>query len=50
MKYLGVLIDSHLTFKNHIDDLTKKIPEKSVSDINYGTMSQEKSELMYIMP
>ena len=25
VKYLGVLIDSHLTFKNHIDDLTKKI-------------------------
>ena len=24
VKYLGVLIDSHLTFKNHIDDLTKK--------------------------
>ena len=24
MKYLGVLIDSHLTFKIHIDDLTKK--------------------------
>ena len=25
VKYLGVLIDSHLTFKNHIDDLTKYI-------------------------
>ena len=33
VKYLGVLIDSHLTFIHHIDDLTK----------NYGTMSQEKS-------
>ena len=25
VKYLGILIDSHLTFKNHIDELTKKI-------------------------
>ena len=25
VKYLGVLIDSHLTFKAHIDELTKKI-------------------------
>ena len=25
VKYLGVLIDSQLTFKNHIDELTKKI-------------------------
>ena len=34
VKNLGVLIDSHLTFKNYIDDLTKKIPEESVSYIN----------------
>ena len=40
---VGVLIDSHLTLKNHIDDLTKKYPEESVPYINYGTMSQEKS-------
>ena len=25
VKYLGVLIDSHLSFKYHIDQLTKKI-------------------------
>ena len=25
VKYLGILIDSQLTFKNHIDELTKKI-------------------------
>ena len=25
VKHLGILIDSHLTFKNHIDELTKKI-------------------------
>ena len=36
MKYLGVLIDSHLTFRNHID--ATQFPEESLSYINLLTI------------
>ena len=36
VKYLGILIDSQLTFKNHIVELTKKIQEQLESCTNLG--------------
>ena len=50
VKYLGIIIDSKLTFKNHINELKKKrFQDQLESYINFDPLLQGKSSLVFTM-
>ena len=49
VKYLGIIIDSKLTFKNHINELKKRFQDQLESYINFDPLLQAKSSLVFTM-
>ena len=47
--YLGIIIDSKLTFKNHINELKKRFQDQLESYINFDPLLQAKSSLVFTM-